>query len=84
MAALVALSDKRVVQKLDDLQEVILLKSADSSTFRTYQDFTKAGHMIDDHTLDSRLRSVDIHDVCNLQFTSGTTGNPKAAMLTHR
>lgn len=24
------------------------------------------------------------HDVCNLQFTSGSTGNPKAAMLTHQ
>jgi long-subunit acyl-CoA synthetase (AMP-forming) len=23
-------------------------------------------------------------DVCNMQFTSGTTGNPKAALLTHQ
>lgn len=31
-------------------------------------------------------RETELHpeDVCNLQFTSGSTGNPKAAMLTHQ
>ena len=33
----------------------------------------------------SQLQSdLDEHDVINLQFTSGTTGSPKAAMLTHQ
>ena len=27
--------------------------------------------------------SVDPHDVCNMQYTSGTTGFPKGVMLTH-
>jgi fatty-acyl-CoA synthase len=32
-----------------------------------------------------KLRStLSEHDVVNLQFTSGTTGSPKAAMLTHQ
>ncbi len=33
--------------------------------------------------LDRRQRSLNKHDVCNMQYTSGTTGFPKGVMLTH-
>ncbi|MDR2515446.1 MAG: AMP-binding protein [Christensenellaceae bacterium] len=31
----------------------------------------------------ARARSLSPHDVCNMQYTSGTTGFPKGVMLTH-
>lgn len=34
--------------------------------------------------LDDTGRSLDNNDAINIQFTSGTTGNPKGATLTHR
>ncbi|HWE35638.1 MAG TPA: AMP-binding protein [Isosphaeraceae bacterium] len=37
-----------------------------------------------DLRLDSRAAAVRAGDVFNIQFTSGTTGLPKGAMLTHR
>lgn len=33
--------------------------------------------------LDERQASLDIHDVINMQYTSGTTGFPKGVQLTH-
>ncbi len=34
-------------------------------------------------TVTRMAAKVDIHDVCNMQYTSGTTGFPKGVMLTH-
>jgi long-subunit acyl-CoA synthetase (AMP-forming) len=49
----------------------------------TYSKLKINGEEIQDWVL-SRARSlVDPDDICNLQYTSGSTGNPKAAMLTH-
>ncbi len=41
------------------------------------------GQNVEDETLEAMKRQVTCHDVCNMQYTSGTTGFPKGVMLTH-
>ncbi|KAH8809329.1 4-coumarate-CoA ligase [Xylogone sp. PMI_703] len=52
----------------------------------SYSAFVSNGHSVfmNDAVLAQSERKVVPSDVLNLQFTSGTTGLPKAAMLTHR
>ena len=38
---------------------------------------------VDDETFQAVYDSVDPQDICNMQYTSGTTGFPKGVMLTH-
>ncbi|MCL1794408.1 MAG: AMP-binding protein [Oscillospiraceae bacterium] len=38
---------------------------------------------IGENVLEKIAKSLDIHDVVNMQYTSGTTGFPKGVMLTH-
>ena len=58
-----------------------------SSKFHLYDVFTKIGQRADGRRgptladVEARVKSTG---VLNIQFTSGTTGNPKAALLTHQ
>jgi len=64
------------------LKIVILRGESDGRT--TYRDLLSHGAKVaDPEALHSAEAKVLSHLVCNLQFTSGTTGLPKAAMLTH-
>ncbi len=41
------------------------------------------GQNIEDEKLNEMKKNVSCYDVCNMQYTSGTTGFPKGVMLTH-
>jgi fatty-acyl-CoA synthase len=41
------------------------------------------GETFDQNIFDEIVKTLDVHDVVNMQYTSGTTGFPKGVMLTH-
>ncbi len=48
-----------------------------------FDDIVKMGEEVPDEVLHEIEDSLNIHDVVNMQYTSGTTGFPKGVMLTH-
>jgi long-chain-fatty-acid--CoA ligase ACSBG len=57
--------------------------STSSVPVLTMEEFLKSGEAIPDTILKARVGAQKPEDPCTLVYTSGTTGNPKAAALTH-
>ena len=49
-----------------------------------WNDFVKRSSLVPQEEVRRRASAVQPDDVCNMQYTSGTTGFPKGVMLTHR
>lgn len=49
----------------------------------TYPEFMSMAKNTSQEEMIRRANSVSVNDVCNMQYTSGTTGFPKGVMLTH-
>ncbi|KAK5263938.1 hypothetical protein LTR96_010656 [Exophiala xenobiotica] len=71
-----------------DVPIVLLSKEAASESLNrnmtSYSTFVAGRHTINRDTLKQAESQVLCDDIVNLQFTSGTTGAPKAAMLSHK
>ena len=65
------------------LKRVIALGGRPGPGWWTWDDLEQGPHA-SRSDLEARGRAVKATDVHNIQFTSGTTGLPKGAMLTHR
>ncbi|KAH7135328.1 short-chain-fatty-acid-CoA ligase [Dendryphion nanum] len=76
------LQDPSLLETLPDLQTACIIRS-DIEGFVLYEDLLREGESVPEQILDIFDGIISPYDVINLQFTSGSTGNPKAAMLTH-
>ncbi|MGO9514697.1 MAG: AMP-binding protein [Steroidobacteraceae bacterium] len=66
-----------------ELRLLIQLGTEPLSGTLSFDDLMASGHDLDDTLLASIEDRLDADQVFNIQFTSGTTGTPKGAALTH-
>jgi len=70
---------------IPDVRKVILFSGTAPTDdwVITYEDFLELGADISDDALEARIAEVEAGDVATIVYTSGTTGVPKGAVLTH-
>lgn len=77
----------KVRSDVPKLQKVVVFEGyqgdANGDLVVGWEDFLESGSGVDDPTYEELARSVTPEDLATFVYTSGTTGPPKAVMLTH-
>ncbi len=69
-------------RKFPFLRNIITIDSRQEGCL-TWDDAISMASRVDPSEVTRRANAINKHDVCNMQYTSGTTGFPKGVMLTH-
>ena len=69
-------------KKFRFLKNIITTDSRQPGCY-TWDEAIKLAEQVPYSEVEARRRTIDKNDVCNMQYTSGTTGFPKGVMLTH-
>ncbi|HJV65700.1 MAG TPA: AMP-binding protein, partial [Geomonas sp.] len=69
--------------KLPFLKNVVFLGEGEPAGTMNFQRIVELGAEVPDSELAAVEKELSVHDVINMQYTSGTTGFPKGVMLTH-
>jgi HIP---CoA ligase len=67
----------------DTLDEIVVMRGTVPDGTVAFRDFLDRADQVDDDELDGRISTISGDDLCHIMFTSGTTGDPKGAMLIH-
>src|SRR5438093_2974001 len=70
-------------QKFPHLRQIVFLGEQPQGGVLGWRDLMSRAEQVAPSELAQRQSSLDFDDVINIQYTSGTTGFPKGAMLTH-
>ncbi|RNC73331.1 MAG: AMP-binding protein [Desulfuromonadales bacterium] len=70
-------------EKLPFLKHAVFLDEDAPAGMITFERIVEMGLHVSDEELASIEKTLDRHEVINMQYTSGTTGFPKGVMLTH-
>lgn len=70
-------------QRLPKLKRVISLAKNEHKNMLMWSDFMEGGNTINDEKLTHEQANLSFDEAINIQYTSGTTGYPKGATLSH-